>query len=209
MTYSILALNSEKKVLGIAVASGSLAVGSRVPWAKALVGAVVTQAYTNPSLGPLILKLMKLGYQAHMAVEYALKLDSNPELRQVAAIDAHGNIGVHTGQNTPQWHGEIVDKRSLCVCIGNLIRGREVLERMHITYTSLDTIDFAERLILALNEGHKAGGDRRGDRSAAVLVVGVTEFSPYFDRVVDLRVDYSLNPIEDLFWLYKRFRKTI
>ncbi len=206
MTYSILALDKRKKTLGVAVASGSLAVGSRVPWAKASVGVVATQAYTNPSLGPIVLRLIELGFSANKAVNYALTLDPNPDLRQVASIDVDGNIGVHSGSNIPQWYGELVDKENLCVCIGNLIKGREVLESMHRKFVTAQNYNFVERLILALNEGHKAGGDKRGNRSAAVLIVGITEFTPYYDRILDLRVDYSLNPTEDLLWLYRRLK---
>lgn len=209
MTYSILALEPKRRILGVAVASGAIAVGSRVPWAKAFTGAVATQAYTNPSLGPIILKLIELGYRASKAVKYALTLDPKPELRQVAAIDIHGDMGVHTGTNTPQWSGELIDKDNLCLCIGNLICGSKVLEEMHKAYVEAEGKDFAERLLLALSMGHRVGGDKRGDRSAAILIVGTTEYSPYYDKILDLRVDYSLNPVEDLIKLYKKLKYSI
>ncbi|RLG73703.1 MAG: DUF1028 domain-containing protein [Thermoprotei archaeon] len=201
MTYSIVALSSNREMLGVAVASGSLAVGSRVPWAKVGVGAVATQAYTNPALGPIILKLLSKGYSAENALKKALERDKEPEKRQVAVIDYKGNKAYHNGALIPKNYGAYIGEN--CACIGNLIVNTEIPKAMCKTFEKKYGEDFIYALLLALVTAHRLGGDRRGDRSAALLVVSETPYGELYDRVVDLRVDYSPNPVQELIELYE------
>ncbi len=205
MTYSIVAYDPESGQLGVAVASGSVAVGSRVPWARAGVAAVATQAYTNPALGALILKLVADGLSAREALSKALSMDPEAEKRQVAVVDAYGRVACYTGSLCPDEKAMAADEDSHVVVIGNLLASRDVVSAALRAYIEKESC-LAERLLAALEAGHAAGGDARGDRSAALLVVGETMWSPYYDKVVDLRVDYSLDPVGDLRRLYERLR---
>ncbi len=204
MTYSIVALSSDRKMLGVAVASGSLAVGSRVPWARVKVGAVATQAYTNPALGPIILELLSKGYSAEEALEKALKKDKEPEKRQLAIIDYKGNKAYHNGSLIPKNYGAYVGES--CVCIGNLVVSTEIPKAMCKTFEKKYAEDFAYALLLALVTAHRLGGDKRGDRSAALLVVSETPYGILYDRVIDLRVDFSSNPVQELVELYEIYK---
>ena len=195
MTLSILAVDKEKEQLGIAVITGSVAVGSRVPWAKAGIGVVATQGFTNPSLGPIILQMLEKGFDVKYSLKVALDRDPNSSLRQVAVLDAQGNFAVHTGKNTPDWKGHVIGEN--CICVGNLITGRDVLEELRNSFESTKG-SLINRLLVALREAVKKGGDKRGHRSAAILVVGNTIYGNVYDRIVDIRVDLSENPINDL-----------
>jgi len=195
MTLSILAVDKEKEQLGIAVITGSIAVGSRVPWAKAGIGVVATQGFTNPSLGPIILQMLERGFDVQYSLRVALNKDPNPSLRQVAVLDIQGNFAVHTGENTPDWRGHVVGEN--CVCVGNLITGRNVLEELREGFESAKG-SLINRLFVALKRAVKKGGDKRGHRSAAILVVGNTIYGNIYDRIIDIRVDLSEDPINDL-----------
>lgn len=108
---------------GAATASGSLAVGARVLWAKHGLGVVATQAYTNPALGALILEYLSKNYAADDALNKALEHDPSPAHRQAAVIDYRGDVAVHDGGWAPAWHGYLVHPREPVVCIANLVRG--------------------------------------------------------------------------------------
>ncbi len=204
MTYSILAFDPLLGQAGVAVASGSIAVGSRVPWGRHGVGVVATQAYTNPALGPLVLEHLARAASAEEALRRALETDPSPAHRQVAVIDYRGDVAVHDGSWCPEWHGYMVSRREPAVCVANLVQGPEVCESALHAYLSTRG-SLAERLLAALSAAHHAGGDRRGDRSAALLVVGQTEYSPHYDRVLDLRVDYSKEPVAALRHVYRLY----
>ncbi|MCD6510291.1 MAG: DUF1028 domain-containing protein [Thermoprotei archaeon] len=197
MTYSIVALDSESGLVGVAVASGSIAVGSRVPWAKNAVGAVATQAYTNPALGPLILSYMEEGFTSEEALTKALGTDDSPNMRQVAVISVKGDKAVHNGNNVPKECGYCMGEH--CVCIANLVKSSDIPKLMcHKFEELMGEGNLARALLEALKEGHEAGGDKRGDRSAALLVVGPTPYGELYDRLIDLRVDYSPDPVGSL-----------
>ncbi len=201
MTYSIIALDKKGRMLGIAVASGSIAVGSRVPWARRGVGGVATQAYTNPALGPIILNLLERGRSPPEALKEALDKDPEPDMRQVAVLSWDGGMVVHEGAKIPEEHG--VAEGESCICIGNLLSTKDVVEAMRETFQHTET-SLYYRLLNALEAGHEAGGDARGDRSAALIIVGDTEYLPFYDRIIDLRVDYAReNPVMDLYDEFK------
>ena len=185
--------------------SGSIAVGSRVPWGRHGVGVVVTQGYTNPALGPLVLELLSRGYTASEAIAEALGRDTSPAHRQVAVVDYRGDLAVHDGEWVPAWHGYRVSARESAVAVANLVASERVVEAMIEAFEATRGT-LAERLLAAIEAGHRAGGDRRGDRSAALLVVGATEYGPLYDRIVDLRVDYARDdPVDELIRLYEYY----
>lgn len=201
VTYSIIGLDREAQMIGVAVASGSLAVGSRVPWARLGVGGVATQAYTNPALGPMILGFLEEGLDARAALEASLKRDPEPQRRQVAVLAWSGDSAVFEGRWIPPEHGYV--RGDDYVCLGNLLKTRRVVEEMCRAFVETRST-LPRRLLEALRAGSRAGGDARGDRSAAILVAGPTEHGPLYDKVLDLRVDLSRgDPVEELQHLAK------
>ncbi len=206
MTYSIIALDRKEGMLGIAVTSGSVAVGSRVPWARRGVGGVATQAYTNPALGLMILSLLERGMLPGKALREALSGDPEPDMRQVAVLSWNGEMAVHEGEKIPEKHGAAEGED--CVCIGNLLSTREVVEAMREAFQR-SRVPLYRRLLGALEAGHEAGGDARGDRSAALIVVGETEYLPFYDRIIDLRVDNAEgNPVRGLYEALEALRSS-
>ena len=201
MTYSVIGLDRESQLIGVAVASGSIAVGSRVPWARLGVGGVATQAYTNPALGPLILGFLEEGMDARAALEASLERDPEPQRRQVAVLAWSGDSAVFEGRWIPPQHAYI--RGDDYICIGNLLKSGRIVEEMCRAFRETRST-LPRRLIEALKAGHRAGGDARGDRSAAILVVGPTKHGSLYDKVLDLRVDLSTgNPVEELEMLAK------
>ncbi len=193
MTYSIIIRDGKK--LGIGVVSGSVAVGSRVPWLKYGVGAVATQGYTNTELGPLILQLLQ-NYPVKKALELALGGDSGRERRQVGVLDSQGNSAAFTGKETllHRKHITLKDK----VCLGNLLTSEKVVDALCEFSCSNECIEW--RILEALERAHEVGGDSRGDRSAALIVVGRDALD---DRLIDIRVDYSEEPVKKLREIYE------
>ena len=207
MTYSIVAYDPSRRLVGVAVASGSVAVGSRVPWARAGVGGVATQAYTNPSLGPLILNLLSQGLSAREALFRAIREDPDPESRQVAAIDTRLGKAYYNGKNIPFYSGGYIGRYS--VCIANLVADPDIPETMcRVFDENLGTHGLPRSLLIALQHGSSLGGDRRGDKTAALLVVGQTEYGILYDKIIDLRIDYDWGrePVENLKKLYDLWR---
>ena len=179
MTYSIVAYDGLKGLLGVGVVSGSLAVGSRVPWAKAGVAAVATQAYTNPVLGRRVIEYVSRGMGVGEAVKLALSEDPSPQLRQLIAVDSTGKTVAFSGSEVPAPY-EAITKEGYA-CAGNLLSSPAVVKEMCKAFE----------------------GDRRGDRSVAILVVGEhPEFGLDFDAILNLRVDYSEEPVSELRKLY-------
>jgi len=205
MTYSIIVLDKDRDLLGIGVVSGSVAVGSRVPWARYGIGGVATQAYTNPALGPIILDYLGRGYDPREAVKRALNRDKQSSLRQVAAMDWDGNASYYNGKNIPIEYGGFIHKE--CVAIANLVVSSEIPEILCKSYYEDIDDDMGMSIIHALMEAHSIGGDRRGDRSSALLIIGLTEFTPYYDRILDLRIDYSKDPLKELERIYNLYRR--
>ncbi len=195
MTYSIIKLDRESETLGIAVASGSIAVAARVPWIKKGVGAIATQAYTNTMYGVEGLKLLESGLSPEETLKKLLARDDEPERRQVAILDIMNRKAVHTGKLCPHWHGELIGEDY--IIIGNLITGEEVLfsaERALLSAMG----GIIEKLINALVAGERAGGDRRGNRSAGIVIRGEIDLYE--------TVDNDTNPAEKL---YNKIRKKL
>lgn len=191
MTYSVIIIQGRR--IGIGVVSGSIAVGNRVPYIKYPYCGIVSQGYTNPSLGPIIANLIERGYEAKQALEKALKFDTNPEARQVAVLTMDLDKAIHVGVKVPLFKGAYIGEDF--IVIANSVRSRVIKD---MTDAARSKGDLVLRLYESLIAGHKAGGDLRGDRSAVILVHGETSFSPYYNAILDVRVDYSNNPLKDL-----------
>lgn len=199
MTFSIVGYDPKEKEWGIAVQSKFLGVGAVVPFAKAGVGAVATQSYANTAYGPQALELMEAGKTAAEALKIITKDDPDKEMRQVGLIDANGNPATFTGTYCYDWAGGITGEHFAAQ--GNiLIEG--TVEAMARTFTEAKG-SLAERLLAALDAGQEAGGDSRGQQSAALLVVKEAGgYGGYNDRYIDLRVDDHPEPIKELIRIY-------
>ncbi len=202
-TFSIAAYDPENREWGVGVASKFLAVGSMVPWAKAEVGVVATQAWGNPNYGPEGLELLASGKKPEEVIKILTEADSRREYRQLAVIDKDGNTAVHTGENCSEWAGNIEGENYAVQ--GNLLVSRQTLKDMSETFRY--TVGrLADRIIAALEAGQKAGGDKRGRQAAALFVVkngcGINNLD---DRYIDLRVDDHIAPIKELKRLLKLF----
>lgn len=195
-TYSIVARDAATGDLGIAVQSKFLAVGAVVPWARANVGAVATQSHANVAYGPDGLALLSTGLSAQETLDRLISADPTPEGRQVGIVDARGGVATYTGPDCNWWAGGYAGD-GFC-CQGNILTGPEVVDAMVEGYTSTEG-SFAHRLISSLEAGQAAGGDSRGQQSAALYIV--REGGGYAggnDRWIDLRVDDHPKPIDEL-----------
>jgi uncharacterized Ntn-hydrolase superfamily protein len=195
-TFSIVASDPDTEALGVAVQSKFLAVGAVVPWARAGVGAVATQALANYNYGPRGLELMGRGATARETVEALISSDDEREHRQLGVVDAAGRAATFTGGECFEWAGGITGEHYAAQ--GNILVGRETVEALARIFEDTRG-ELAGRLLAALDAGQRAGGDSRGKQSAALLVV--REGGGYGgdnDRVVDLRVDDHPEPIREL-----------
>lgn len=200
-TFSIVALDPESGAIGIAVASKYLAVGSVVPWAKAKVGGIATQSHVNTTIGSSALELLSQGKSAKETLDEVLQQDPRKEWRQAGLVDVKGNSFAFTGKNCMPWAGSKQTKNMTVQ--GNLLTGPEVLDSMLDTFEKQPG-ELSIRLIKALAAGEKAGGDKRGKQSAAILVVRSNRGpNGLGDREIDLRVDDHPNPIQELARLMK------
>jgi len=195
-TFSIVAFDPASGELGVAVQSKFLAVGAVVPWARAGVGAVATQAMANVSFGPRGLDLLSEGITAEETIEALISADEGREDRQIGVVDARGRTATFTGDGCFDWAGGVTGDHYAAQ--GNILIGEETVRAMTRAYEET-TGDLAGRLLVALDAGQEAGGDSRGRQSAALLVVREGGgYGGQSDRVVDLRVDDHSDPIKEL-----------
>jgi uncharacterized Ntn-hydrolase superfamily protein len=195
-TFSIVARDPANGDLGVAVESKFLAVGALVPWAQAGVGAVATQSFVNTTYGPEGLRFMAAGWTAQETLNHLLALDHDISHRQVLLVDAAGRAAAHTGEVCFNWAGHIVGENFACA--GNILVGEETVKAMARTFQETQA-PLAERLVAALAAGQAAGGDSRGQQSAALLVVRTAgSYGGRGDRYIDLRVDDHPQPITEL-----------
>ncbi len=197
-TFSIVAIDPGNGDLGIAVASRYFSVGSVVPWALAGVGAIATQANVNVGYGPRGIDLLREGLTAKQVLEKLLAEDTfeGKDGRQVAIVDAHGNIAAYTGPNAPNWAGDRQGKTWSAQ--GNILVGPQVPEAMGRAFESTPG-ELAEKLYASLKAGDDAGGDSRGRQSASILVVrkqGGRNINN--DRYVYINVDDNPQPFPEL-----------
>lgn len=196
MTFSIVACDPDRQEWGVATQSKFLAVGAVVPWAQANVGAVATQSYANTTFGPNGLALMASGSSAQEALERLLAEDEGREHRQVGIVDRAGHVSTFTGKQCLVWAGGLIGEGYAVQ--GNILVSEETVKAIAHGFEHA-TGELADRLVAALLAGQKAGGDRRGQQSAAVLVVRERGgYAGFNDRYLDLRVDDDPHPIERL-----------
>ncbi|MFB6490707.1 MAG: DUF1028 domain-containing protein [Thermoproteus sp. AZ2] len=199
MTFSIVATDGTD--VGIAVASKFVSVGAIVPHLEAGVGAVATQCYANPRLGKIILELLRQGRGAGEALETALAQDPGREQRQIGVVDIRGGARGYTGRECPEYAGQVVG--SGYVALGNILAGPEVVEAMARAFEA-QRGELVDKLLAALEAGDRAGGDRRGRQSAALVALrpgggylGLT------DVYVDIRVDDHPDPVAEVRRIFK------
>ena len=187
-TYSIAACDLEAGQWGVATQSKFLAVGSVVPWAEPHVGAVATQAYANPRYGPDGLALLRDGLSAEEVVARLTAADDDRDQRQLGVVDAQGGSASFTGSKCMDWAG---GRTGPCFAAqGNILVGEETVAALAAAFEGSAGQPLAERLIGCLAAAQAAGGDRRGQQSAALLVVEKDGgYAGLSDVLVDLRTD--------------------
>jgi len=196
-TFSIVAYDAEEDAWGIAVASKFLAVGAVVPWARAGAGAVATQSYANTSYGPIGLDLMESGLSARETLSRLLSADPQPEHRQVGMVDAQGSAATFTGNACHAWAGGLTGEGFAIQ--GNILTGEVVVQKMAEAFRDSQGKHIMWRLYNALLAGDRAGGDRRGRQSAAILIVKPKGgYEGFNDIWVDYRVDDHPDPVHRL-----------
>ena len=201
-TYSLAACDLDAGQWGVATQSKFLAVGSVVPWAEPGAGAVATQAYANPRYGPEGLALLRGGASAEEVVEQLTGADDGREHRQLGVVDARGGSATFTGGACFEWAG---GQTGPCFAAqGNILVGEETVTALATTFEATAGRPLAERLIACLAAAQAAGGDSRGQQSAALLVVERDGgYAGLSDSLVDLRVDDHPAPIAELGRLYE------
>jgi uncharacterized Ntn-hydrolase superfamily protein len=199
-TYSVVACDLERAEWGVATQSKFLAVGSVVPWAEAEVGAVATQSYANPRYGPDGLALLRQGLSAEEVVRRLTDADDGREERQLGIVDAAGRGATFTGSGCHDWAGGRTGEGYAAQ--GNILVSGETVDALAETFEA-SSGPLAERLLSALAAAQAAGGDKRGQQSAALLVVRKDGgYAGLSDTLVDLRVDDHEAPVEELRRLY-------
>lgn len=205
-TFSIVAYDSIAEEWGVAVESKFLGVGVGVPWARAGVGAIATQAWANTTYGPEGLTLLEMGIPADRIVEILTAKDQDRDRRQLGVVDSKGRAASWTGEDCLEWAGHIVEE-GFCVQ-GNILVSEEVVKKMAEAFKSTQGT-LGRRLIAALHAGQEAGGDSRGRQSAALLVVREGGgYAGYDDRFIDIRVDDHPDPIQELERIYDLHEQT-
>ena len=207
MTFSIVAFDAKTKDLGVAVESKFPAVGSAVPFAQAGVGAVATQSYANTTYGPRGLAMLNRGAGPKETLIALTSRDRERGKRQVGIVDSRGRAASYTGKECSGWAGHIVGRGFACQ--GNILAGEAVVEAMARAYESTKG-DLPVKLLAALVAGQEAGGDRRGQESAALLVVREKGgYGGFNDRWIDLRVDDHRRPIDELIRIFNVYDMTM
>jgi uncharacterized Ntn-hydrolase superfamily protein len=190
MTWSIIARDATGH-FGIAVATCAFAVGARVPFGASGLGAIATQALTNSLYGTNGLQLLRGGASAPQVVRTLVDADDGRDHRQLHVIDSAGQVAAHTGSACVDWCGHRMGNGWSAA--GNMLAGARVLEDTVAAYLENAELPFARRLIVAMQAGEAAGGDKRGKQSAALKIYGAEEWPD-----LDLRVDDHADPLSEL-----------
>lgn len=198
-TFSIVGCDPATGELGVAVASKYFAVGSVVPWAKAGVGAIATQAWVNYDYGIVGLDLLEAGLSPREVIDSLVALDPKSSRRQIGIVDFKGNAATFTGTECLVWAGGLTGTN--CAVQGNILVSDTVVQNMLSAFEN-SRGELGDKLLAALLAGNSAGGDARGKQSAAMYVVQKIEGLRY-DRKIDIRVDDSPEPFAELARLYK------
>ena len=191
MTYSIVAHCPRTGMLGVAVATAVPAVGAMCPYAKTGIGAVSTQSWVNPYLAIDALHLMEEGKSGPEALKIVMAADEGREMRQIGVVDAQGRSAAWSGKNCTDWFGQIVEPHFAVQ--GNMLVSAPTIEEMAKVFRASEGLDLAERLMLAMEAGEAAGGDKRGRQSASLKVHHIEDYALF-----DLRVDEHAYPVGEL-----------
>ncbi|MBC5767046.1 DUF1028 domain-containing protein [Ramlibacter albus] len=183
MTFCIIARDKATGLLGLAQATNPLSVGGRCPFIRANVGAVSTQAYTDPGLGPLAIELLTLGHSPQKVIKELGESDPHFEWRQIGIVDRHGRAAVHTGKQCKVHSGAIVGDGYLVM--GNYLLTDQVVPKMDEAWRNSEGKLFEERLLAAAVAARDAGGDLGGHRSSCMLVYDTEAYAR-----TDLRIDF-------------------
>ena len=196
-TYSICACDLGARQWGVAVQSKFLAVGSVVPWAEPLVGAIATQSYANPRYGPGGLALLREGLPPEEVVRRLTEADGDRAQRQLGIVDGQGRAASYTGAECNEWAGGRTGPGYAAQ--GNILVSAETVDALAETFEATAGRSLAERLLDCLDAAQAAGGDRRGQQSATLVIVGPgAGYAGLSDVFVDLRVDDHERPLEEL-----------
>jgi len=196
-TFSVCAADLEARQVGVAVESKYFAVGNIVPWAAAGLGAIATQAWGNTGFGWRAFELLEKGMSPQQIIPLLLQGDGMREHRQVGIVDASGRVANYTGEECTEPVG--AETGGGFTCQGNTLTGPEVVQEMARAMRESEGQPLGERLMRALEAGQAAGGDSRGQQSAAMLVAQEGLGMPGFDdKLIDLRVDDHDEPIQEL-----------
>jgi len=201
MTYSIAAKCQRTGMFGVAVTTSSIAVGSRCAFARAGVGAVLTQHRTDPRLGPRGLDLLEKGMPAQTVIDALTKDDPTIGWRQLLVIDTKGDTAWFHGDRIKSVHS--AHRGAGCAAVGNILRNTNVTKAMVDTCDADPQLPLPERLLRAMEAGYAAGGEPKQIKSIALLVVDKESF-PY----VDLRVDYDPQPLVQLRWMWETYESS-
>jgi len=195
MTFSIVAHCPRTNQLGVAVSTAVPAVGAMCPYVRPRVGAVSTQSWVNPYLAIQALDLMQDGAAGPDALAAVLAKDEGKDLRQIGVVDAQGRAAAWSGPGCTQWFGQIVDHHFAAQ--GNMLVGESTITAMAAAFRGSEPLELAERMLLALEAGQAAGGDKRGRQSAALKVFDSEAYALW-----DLRVDEHAYPVAELRRVY-------
>lgn len=190
-TFSIAARCEKTGMFGVAVSTKVPAVGSICPFAKPGVGAIASQAWANPYIGVYGLRMLEQGWDAELVRDSLCRWDPDIERRQFTVVDRNGNAAAFTGDSTDAWQGHKTGPNYAAA--GNMLVGQDTVDAMSEAFEGNPETELPERLLMALEAGQAAGGDKRGKQSAALYVVNQEEF-PY----ADLRVDEHQDPVTEL-----------
>jgi len=203
-TFSIVAYDQQNEQIGVAVQSHWFSVGSIVSWAEPGVGAVATQSLVNVSFGPRALELLKKGTSPQQALQELINSDQGRDFRQLAIIDANGCVATYTGEKCIADAGHITGKNYSVQA--NMMLNKEVVPAMSKAFEQ-SSGPLAERMLAALQAAQKAGGDIRGQQSAAILIVRAKSTGKIWeDRLIDLRVEDHPNAVKELARVLAVFR---
>jgi uncharacterized Ntn-hydrolase superfamily protein len=201
-TFSIVARDEQTGEMAVGVQSHWFSVGTTVSWAEAGTGAVATQSFVNKSFGPRGLALLRSGLNAQQTLDSLLKDDEGRDVRQVSILDREGNVATHTGKSCIQYAAHVTGHQFSVQ--SNMMLTDKVNKAMADAFKKSEGKPLAERILLSMEAAQLAGGDIRGQQSAAILVVPAdSEGKPWDERTVDLRVDDDTQPLKELRRLLK------
>jgi len=207
MTFSIVARDPETRAIGVAVQSKFVSVGSVVPFASADAGAIATQSFANVEYGPDGLDLLRRGHDAEAVVETLTADDAEAASRQVGVVGRDGSVAAFTGEECFDTAGDI--QGETYTVQGNILENEATLHAMADSFEETDG-GLPERLLAALHAGNEAGGDSRGEQSAAMYVVKPEGgYDGGNDRWIDVRVDDHETPIDELERVFKLYDVTL